>query len=147
MKYTLTVEINADTAEHAKDLLDAVLIDAVLYREDKHARALLRDRDDVAAVARDWVNLAESIRKSIGAGMTYHPIDKPTEPGWYWWRYPGTNKYSAEEIACDRDGTLRQENQRDGGLEDIPPDWGTWYGPKIEMPSPHPQPAVSDVAD
>ena len=65
--------------------------------------------------------------------MTYHPIDKPTEPGWYWWQQPNKGTFWPELIEL-HDGRLQQWNQRDGGHDDIVDGWGQWFGPVIQPP-------------
>ena len=64
--------------------------------------------------------------------------EKPTKPGWYWWRlHSGPTAYKGmREII--RHGNLLQWRLSDGDLQAIPECDGFWSGP---IPPPEPQEA------
>lgn len=68
--------------------------------------------------------------------MTYHPIDKPTEPGLYWFQGVVGRPHLCRVDAMMRvDGMMSEVGAYSGPpshLSDMP---GTWYGPKIDPPA------------
>lgn len=76
--------------------------------------------------------------------MTFHPIERPTEPGWYWYRTPslevGAFDFWMYHVAMiedyDSDDNLVETLMVDEGDGcDIDTYPGQWYGPAIPEPS------------
>lgn len=73
--------------------------------------------------------------------MTFYPINKPTEPGWYWFRIGSRLAQPFPLKVTIEEGEL-------WGHSVMPPSPGTpfkarvekfvgqWYGPKLELPNP-----------
>lgn len=69
--------------------------------------------------------------------MTFYPIDKPTEPGWWWFRDDCDGRsinciYVRRELGNDL--TCELGNGSGGGVDKVAK-WGQWYGPKLKTPA------------
>lgn len=63
----------------------------------------------------------------------YHRIDKPTEPGWYWFKQAVNQPYSFVVLQVYDDMTVQFLGGIGRGCDQVK-HWGEWYGPKIEPP-------------
>lgn len=60
----------------------------------------------------------------------FYPIEKPTEPGWYWWKSGSLWTIRVEES----EGKLCAIERDQHWFISEKSDRGQWYGPKIPMP-------------
>lgn len=77
--------------------------------------------------------------------MNFHPIEKPTEPGWWW--YFHSNVMQIQRVHRNEQGKLRCTQgwlMHEWPLTDMP---GKWYGPKIPEPDIKPDLYPSHLAD
>lgn len=108
----------------------------ILYHRASGERAIVTDvpagRVDVSAGVKTFIQFHESQMELIFSTEPvvvpsgFYPIEKPTEPGWYWWKANGhfAGQPQINEVRM-LDGKLMLPSH---------PANTTYYGPKIPMP-------------